>query len=262
MNSPDLNISFTQQAHGGDLNSHSEAKLRVLLIVDAQNDFMPDGALPVPDGDQIVPVINQLISSGHYDLVIRTRDWHPENHVSFSDNHKDAVPFSTIVGDSGQTYQVFPRHCIAGTRGAEIHPDLSPRCDYEILKGQDPERECFSAFRDTRGERDTELKSILDAELYRRGFLTQDLELTVTGLALNICVAATLRDAHALGIRSVLAVDASRSVGITAPQEFDLLRELEGAHNVRITSSIDIFRERALMQSLSPNRLHEIPMSP
>ena len=96
---------------------------RALVIVDFQNDFTPGGALAVREGDEIAPRINRLAASGDFDLVVATRDWHPPDHGSFT--------------DQGGTW---PVHCVAGTPGAELHPALdTAHVDVIIDKGQDPQ---------------------------------------------------------------------------------------------------------------------------
>ena len=103
---------------------------RALIIVDFQNQFTPGGALPVPDGDQISERINQLAASGEFHLVVATRDWHPPDHGSF-------------VTKGGP----WPRHCVAGSEGAQLHSALDQRrIDVVIDKGQDPDTEGYSGF--------------------------------------------------------------------------------------------------------------------
>jgi len=95
--------------------------MKSLVILDIQNDFLPEGSLEVPDGDLVVPVNNRL--QEHFDLVVATQDWHPQNHVSFASNHPDERPFSKI--DLHGIDQVLrPDHYIQGTSGAIFHPAL------------------------------------------------------------------------------------------------------------------------------------------
>src|SRR3954471_13127251 len=96
-----------------------------LVIVDFQNDFAPGGALAVPDGDAIAPRVRELIDSGRFDLVVATRDWHPPDHGSFDTSHPPGI---------------WPPHCVAGTRGAEI-ADTIPRERIDVIvdKGTDPQ---------------------------------------------------------------------------------------------------------------------------
>ena len=92
---------------------------KILYVVDCQYDFMPEGNLAVEDGDAIIPVINKLIREGNYDNMFFTRDYHPLNHGSFASNN-DVEPFT--MTDDGMKW---PNHCVAGTKGAEIHSDIT-----------------------------------------------------------------------------------------------------------------------------------------
>src|SRR5215472_9378406 len=93
----------------------------VLLIVDVQNDFCPGGALAVPQGDQIVPVVNRLAAK--FAHVILTQDWHPRSHASFASSHPGRQPFDAIDVSYGRQI-LWPDHCVQETPGAELHPDL------------------------------------------------------------------------------------------------------------------------------------------
>jgi len=135
------------------------------VIVDFQNDFAPGGALAVPDGDAIAPRVRELIDSGRFDLVVATRDWHPPDHGSFSEHGG-----------------IWPPHCVAGTRGAEI-VDAIPRERIDVIvdKGTDPQTEGYSGFEDTG----------LAQLLHDRGID----RVTIVGLATDYCVRATALDA-------------------------------------------------------------------
>ena len=114
------------------------------LIVDFQNDFTPGGALPVGDGDRIAGPINELLDS--FDLVIATRDWHPADHGSFAGVEVDPAKWRGADPPS-----IWPVHCVAGTPGAELHPDLErAKIDVVIDTGQDPNSQGYSGFQDTR----------------------------------------------------------------------------------------------------------------
>jgi nicotinamidase/pyrazinamidase len=157
---------------------------RALIVVDVQNDFTPGGALAVPDGDAVTARLNELMASGGFDLVVATRDWHPPDHGSFE-------------SEGGR----WPRHCVAGTPGAELHPDLdASSVDVIVDKGRDPGTEGYSGFDGT------ELATLLRE---------RDIdELTVAGLATDYCVRATALD----GLREGFAVtlDRAASRGIDA----------------------------------------------
>lgn len=155
-----------------------------LLIIDTQNDFLPGGALAVPDGDEILPRLNELVDSGEFDLVVATRDWHPADHGSFAEHGGP-----------------WPPHCVQGTEGAEISAALPhDRIDVVIDKGDDPQTEGYSGFQDT------ELADVLRG----RGIDT----VTVVGLATDYCVKHTARDA--LGEGFEVRIDRAGVRGIDA----------------------------------------------
>ena len=104
---------------------------RALIIVDVQNDFCEQGALPVPEASQIIPVINELRQTKKWDLIVLTKDWHPENHVSFAVNN-NAKEFSTITLEDGTQQTMWPKHCVQGSEGAEFHKDLNVSETYEL----------------------------------------------------------------------------------------------------------------------------------
>src|SRR3712207_4712413 len=106
---------------------------RALVIVDFQNDFTPGGALEVRDGDAIAPRVNALATSGRFDLVVATRDWHPPDHHSFAERGGP-----------------WPVHCVRDTPGAQLHPALDAQSiDVIVDKGRDPATEGNSGFEDT-----------------------------------------------------------------------------------------------------------------
>lgn len=159
-----------------------------LLIVDVQNDFLPGGALAVPAGDEVIPVISRLMHLP-FGVVIATQDWHPPGHISFA--------------TSGGPW---PEHCVAGTEGAELAGLLDTTAVSMILrKGRASEADSYSAFADNNGQNDTGLGAFLKAGGIRRVF--------ITGLALDVCVAATALDALKQGFAAVVLPDACRAVG-------------------------------------------------
>ncbi|HTU29727.1 MAG TPA: nicotinamidase [Solirubrobacteraceae bacterium] len=170
---------------------------RALIIVDVQRDFLPGGALGVPDGDQVIGRINELLRDGGFDVVLATRDWHPPDHSSFS-------------AEGGP----WPPHCVQGTPGAEISPELDHRrIDAVVNKGASREGEGYSGFETG------ELGNLLRTERVTA--------VTVTGLATDYCVAATARDALKEGF--LVTIDSAGVRGIDGEGSEKALAELEGS---------------------------------
>ncbi len=200
-----------------------------LIIVDMQNDFCPDGALPVPEGDKIVPIINK-ISSKFY-KVIATQDWHPSNHKSFASVHKKNI-YDTIELN-GITQILWPDHCIQGSKGADFHPELNLNpVDLIIRKGTNPNVDSYSAFQ----ENDKITKTGL--EYYLKGLNIKDIYLT--GLATDYCVFYTAIDGKEAGFNVYVIIDATQ--GIDFP-EGDLKNKIEimKKQGIKIIKSEELF---------------------
>lgn len=188
-----------------------------LIVIDVQNDFCPGGALAVPGGDEIVPLVNTLM--GRFPLVVATQDWHPPGHASFASSHPGKNPFDTIVmGEGMQT--LWPDHCVQGTPGAELHPALDPRPPALVLrKGMDPLVDSYSAFRDNDRRCVTGLHGYLQARSVRTLFLC--------GLATDYCVHYTAVDARELDYDVSIIIDACRAIDAptgSAARRLDELR--------------------------------------
>ncbi len=178
--------------------------MKALLIVDVQNDFLPGGALEVVDGDKIIPVINHI--QHKFELIVATRDWHPSNHGSFASNHEGAEVGETVTLD-GLEQILWPDHCVQGSPGAELSPQLNKAfIERIIFKGDDPMVDSYSAFFDNGHRRDTGLHQFLQ----KRGVT----DVYVTGLAADVCVYYTVKDALALGYNTWLITDAIRGVDL------------------------------------------------
>ena len=174
--------------------------MNTLIIVDVQNDFMPGGPLAIAAGDAIVPVINQM--QGGFDLVVATQDWHPPEHKSFASNHPGRMPFE-VIDLNGLEQTLWPDHCVQGTAGAELHPDLDMRRIEAIFrKGMDREIDSYSGFYDNGHRKSTGLTG------YLREKGADDLHFC--GLAADICVYYTLMDALQEGFQATLLIDAVR----------------------------------------------------
>lgn len=175
---------------------------RALVIVDFQNDFTPGGALGVPEGDTIAPKLNALAASGDYDVVIATRDWHPADHSSFSEQGGP-----------------WPVHCVAGTQGAQLHPDLDrSRIDITVDKGQDVKTDGYSGFAGTDLE-----------EILRERGITQ---VTVVGLATDYCVKNTALDALRAGFAVTVDSGAARGVEVEPGDSERALADVRAAGGV------------------------------
>ncbi len=178
--------------------------MRALILVDIQNDFMPDGALPVPDGYEVVPVANRLQPA--FDLVVATQDWHPADHGSFASNHDGRDPGEVIELD-GLEQVLWPDHCVQRTDGAEFVPALdTDRIDTVFRKGTDPTIDSYSGFFDNGHRKATGLADFLR----ERGVE----EVVILGVATDYCVKFTVLDACELGFRTIVVRDGCRAVNL------------------------------------------------
>jgi nicotinamidase/pyrazinamidase len=197
---------------------------RALLLVDLQNDFMPGGALAVREGDQILPVVNDLLFCS-FDLIIATKDWHPANHVSFYDNHPDKKIGDTIVLSDGTDQILWPRHCVQGSKGAEFAPGWScEKVSKVICKGDDPALDSYSAFFDNDYQKSTGLENFLLEE----GIT----DLYIAGLATDYCVKYSVFDARVLNFNTYVIKDACRGVNLSSGDSDEAFQDMEniGVH--------------------------------
>jgi nicotinamidase/pyrazinamidase len=173
-----------------------------LLLVDVQNDFVPGGSLPVPRGGEVVPLANRL--AHRFRHVVLTQDWHPRGHVSFASAHPGRRPFERLTLPSGEQV-LWPDHCVQGTRGAELHPDLDvPHAELILRKGVRPEIDSYSAFFDDDRQTPTGLGGYLRERGITRVFLA--------GLAFDFCVRYSAEDAQRIGLRAVVVEEACRAI--------------------------------------------------
>jgi nicotinamidase/pyrazinamidase len=180
-----------------------------LLVIDMQLDFLPGGALAVADGDAILPGIHAL--AAQFDHVILTQDWHPRGHISFASTH-GLQPFTDTVQAAYGTQTLWPDHCIQGTPGAQLHPDLDiPHAELILRKGFRRSIDSYSAFTENDGDTPTGLAGYL-----RERGLTR---LFFTGLAYDFCVGFSALAAARLGFESLVVEDLSRAVGLPGTVE-------------------------------------------
>lgn len=192
--------------------------MKVLLIVDIQNDFLPSGALAIPDGAKVVPIINEILSK--FDLLIASKDWHPPNHISFATRH-EKFPGDVVEVDELKQ-ELWPNHCVQDTHGAEFSPHLkSDGIDKIFYKGIDSEIDGYSAFFDNAHHRSTGLEEYLK----KKGIK----EIYVAGLATDFCVKYTVLDGLKLGLKVHVIVDACAGINLR-PGDVELaIKEMKEA---------------------------------
>jgi nicotinamidase/pyrazinamidase len=176
----------------------------ILILVDVQNDFCPGGALAVPEGDAVVPVVNRLAE--RFAHTILTQDWHPPGHLSFASAHPGRKPFDTIeLAYGAQT--LWPDHCVQGTPGAAFHRQLAaPRAELVVRKGFHPAIDSYSAFY----ENDRKTPTGLVGYLRERGFS----RIFLAGLATDFCVHYSALDARRSGFAVAVIEDACRAIDL------------------------------------------------
>jgi nicotinamidase/pyrazinamidase len=183
--------------------------MKALLIIDVQNDFCPGGALAVPEGDTVVPVINRLIPQ--FDAVIQTQDWHPEGHHSFASSHEGKAPYDTVELSYGNQV-LWPDHCVQGSQGAEFHPDLNTlKTQVVIRKGFRKGIDSYSTF----FENDQKTSTGLTGYLKERGITS----LYAVGLATDFCVKWSVLDGINQGFKMTVVKDAVRGIDLDGSLE-------------------------------------------
>ena len=175
-----------------------------LLVLDVQNDFMPGGALAVPQGDEVVAVINRLAAV--FEHVVLTQDWHPAGHASFASSHAGRAPFQSTTLPYGEQV-LWPDHCVQDTPGAALHAELDvPHARLLIRKGHHAGVDSYSAFL----EADRTTKTGLGGYLREQGVR----HVVCVGLATDYCVAWSALDARAAGFEAVVVEDACRAIDL------------------------------------------------
>ncbi len=197
--------------------------MNALILVDLQNDFCPGGALPVPQGDLIIPLINVL--QPKFELIVATQDWHPADHGSFAANHPGKVP-GDVIDLNGLPQILWPTHCVQNSRGAEFVPALDQSRIMKIFqKGTDPTIDSYSGFFDNGHRKSTGLGEWLTDRRVR--------SVSVCGLATDYCVKFTALDARTLGLETSFIEDASRGVNLK-PDDVDAAIEEMRRAGVRV----------------------------
>lgn len=197
--------------------------MKALIIVDIQNDFLPGGALAVPDGDKIIPIVNRLQEK--FPLVVATQDWHPANHGSFVANHPGKKVFAQIE-QNGLPQTLWPVHCVQGSPGAELAASLQRGRIAKIFpKGTDAGIDSYSGLFDNGHRKSTGLGEWLKAKGVTEVF--------VCGLATDYCVKFTALDAAQMGFKTYFVADASRGVNL---QPYDVKKAVAEMNRAGITT--------------------------
>ena len=196
--------------------------MRTLIVVDLQNDFLPGGALAVPEGDEVIAVANAAMP--RYELVVATRDWHPPAHISFVSQHPGKQVGEVIELDELEQI-LWPDHCIRGSQGAAFPTNLQTAgLDHIVSKGIDPARDSYSGFFDNARRHATDLHQTL------AGFEVN--EVHIMGLATDYCVKFTALDALTLGYKVKLLEKGCRGVEQTPGDCTNAIQEIQTAGGV------------------------------
>lgn len=198
--------------------------MKALVLVDLQNDFCPGGALPVAEGDKVIPVANRL--QPHFEIIGATQDWHPRDHGSFAANHPGRKP-GEVIDLHGLPQVLWPVHCVQEAAGADFHKALDlTRVERVFRKGADPAVDSYSGFFDNGRRKATGLGDFLKD----RGVT----DVYFCGLATDYCVKFSALDAVGLGFRTWLVEDGCRAVNLKPGDAERALAEMrdKGIHLV------------------------------
>jgi nicotinamidase/pyrazinamidase len=199
-----------------------------LIVVDVQNDFCKGGALEVKNGNEIIPVINELVKSAKFNFVIATQDWHPKEHKSFASNHSNKKVYD-VIKLNGIVQVLWPDHCIQRRKGAKFHKDLNLGKDFKVFKkGTNPEIDSYSGFYDNDHKSSTGLSSYLKKKNIDEVF--------VLGLAADFCVKFTAIDSLREGFKTYVIKDATRGVNINKDDPKKAFMEMKNL-GIRIITS-------------------------
>ncbi len=206
-----------------------------LILVDVQPDFLPGGALPTHRGDEILEPVARLLEANPFGLCVATQDWHPRNHVSFASNHPGRRSMD-VIELYGHEQVLWPDHCIAGTPGAELHPEiLWTRVEAVVRKATDPAVDSYSALRNNWNPVGERPPTGLGGYLRERGVR----QVFVAGLARDYCVKWSAEDLVDGGWETIVLWDLTRPVD---PDSDPVVRADLERRGVRLVSSGDLLR--------------------
>ncbi|MBV9575900.1 MAG: bifunctional nicotinamidase/pyrazinamidase [Gammaproteobacteria bacterium] len=205
-------------------------KKKALIMVDLQNDFCAGGALAVPNGDEVIPLANQLQT--YFDIVIATKDWHPQDHMSFASNHA-FVQAGDVIEIHTMSQVLWPDHCVQDTQGAAFHPQLNTQAiDKIFYKGTDKNIDSYSAFFDNAHKRcSTALGDYLQH--------LQIKDIYIMALTTDYCVKSSSLDAAHLGLNVCVIADACRGVNLKPGDVEKAFNEMRAA-GIKLVHSWEI----------------------
>jgi nicotinamidase/pyrazinamidase len=207
--------------------------MKALILVDIQNDFLPGGALAVPDGDKVITVANRL--QPLFPIVIATQDWHPANHRSFAANHPGRRIFEQIELN-GLPQTLWPVHCVQETHGVELAATLNrERIARVFPKGTDVNIDSYSGLFDNGRHMSTGLSEWLKAQGVTEAF--------VCGLATDYCVKFTALDAAQMGFKTYFIEDASRGVNLRPDDVKNAIAEMKRA-GITVVQSTELLNNK------------------
>lgn len=201
--------------------------MSALILVDIQNDFLPGGALAVPEGDKILPVIDQLLQCS-FDLIVASQDWHPQQHASFAAVHGKQPGENITLAGVEQT--LWPIHCVQGSKGADLAPGWQKdKVDATIHKGTAEKVDSYSVFFDNARNSSTGLDAILKKKHISK--------LYIAGLATDYCVLFSVLDARKLGYEVYVVIDGCKGVNIHPGDDLKALQQMQQCGAFLITSA-------------------------
>lgn len=206
-----------------------------LILVDLQNDFFPGGALGVPDADGIFPLANNIQT--HFDLILATKDWHPQNHGSFASNHPGKKVYDEIQL-KGIPQILWPDHCVQNSKGAEFHPNLqTEKIKKVFLKGTDPDYDSYSTFFDNAHIKNTGLEQYLKEQ--------EVADVYIMGLATDYCVLFSVLDSQELGFKTFVIVDGCFGIN-KSPGDVDRALEKMKNKGAKLIFSKDLYKYKEI----------------
>ncbi|MEN7548279.1 bifunctional nicotinamidase/pyrazinamidase [Rapidithrix thailandica] len=200
--------------------------MNALIVVDIQNDFVTGGALAVPQGESIIPTVNQLIDT--FDLVVATKDWHPKNHGSFVDNYP-GKKVGDVIDLHGLDQILWPTHCVQHTQGAEFVEGLNTKGIRRVFsKGTDTDIDSYSGFYDNGHRKATGLEEYLKDKGVK--------DVYIAGLAADYCVKYTALDALKVNFKTYLVKDATKGVDLNEGDVEKAFKNVQEAGGILLTS--------------------------